>query len=164
MAQSVSMSNRARPVTSVVVYRPVRGGYEYLILRRHPDEQPYPGKWTVPSGGLEVETYPGRPKTSDGWENVYEDAGRDEVREEAGVEIGKLAYMGSFLFFRAHDNVPVVGVRFCAPYVGGEVTLDTHHIDSAWVRIDGLDAYDLLANLADEIRKVDQDLRKKAAL
>lgn len=163
MAQTVSLTNRARPVTSVVVYRPALSGFAYLILQRHPHEQPYPSKWTVPSGGIEIVKYPGRPKVSDGWENVFEDAGREEVREESGVEIGEMTYLDSFLFFREHDQVPVVGVRFYAPYTSGEVALDKHHVASAWVEIADLGAYDLLANLADEIRKVDRLLRAKAA-
>lgn len=159
MVQTVSMDNRARPVTSVVVYRPVAVGFEYLVLQRHPDEQPYPGKWTVPAGGVEIQSYPGKPKVSDGWENVYEDAGRDEVFEEAGVEVGNLTYLSSFMFFRAHDNVPVIGVRFYAPYASGEVVLDKHHVDSAWVCLEDLEQYDFLGNIPDEIRRVDKLLR-----
>src|SRR5512146_2916553 len=104
MAEIVADQDRLRIVAACFVYdRDLR----FLIIRRSPGRQPYPGLWTVPAGGLEPEDYLEHTQTADGWESVLERTVRREVREEAGIEIGEPQFLNNFVFIRSHDGVPV---------------------------------------------------------
>ncbi|MCK5043047.1 MAG: NUDIX domain-containing protein [Candidatus Aenigmarchaeota archaeon] len=71
-------------VTAIVV----KDG-KYLIAKRSMDEKVFPGLWTVPGGKIEVSDYKSLPKdTGSHWYNIFENALRREVREDACVGAG----------------------------------------------------------------------------
>src|SRR3989344_2871759 len=103
---------------------------KYLLLQRSFEKKAFPGKWTVPGGGLNTDDYTNLPKTtSDHWYFGIENSLRREIKEEAGLEVGKIKYLLDMTFIRP-DGVPVIILSFYAPYQSGEVKLDSDSIDS----------------------------------
>jgi len=129
---------------------------KYLLVRRNLNKKAFPGKWTVPGGGLEVDDYINLPKTThDHWYFAVENSLRREVREEAGIETGKLNYLLDITFIRP-DGVPVVILSYYGDYKSGEVKLNEENIDYAWVSFEEAKAYDLVEGLLAEIEMADK--------
>jgi 8-oxo-dGTP pyrophosphatase MutT (NUDIX family) len=126
---------------------------EFLIMKRALNLKVYPGKWTVPGGGLETDDYVNDSHDSpDTWEGVVEKALRREINEEVGVSVGEFSWRGSAAFVRP-DGIPVVMLRFAAPYRGGDVVLDpSDATEYAWVSAEDAPAYDFLGNILGEIQ------------
>jgi 8-oxo-dGTP pyrophosphatase MutT (NUDIX family) len=147
-----------RVVGTVIIYSPDR---TYLITKRSQKLKVFPGKWTVPGGGLEVSDYihtkPGRDKQ---WYGALELGLRREVKEEVNIEIGKLTFLLDVAFIRP-DDIPVIVLSFYAPYVSGEVVLSAEDTAFRWVKVGELSPYDFIADIADEIRMVDQILSRR---
>ncbi|MBU2082082.1 hypothetical protein KKH14_01505 [Patescibacteria group bacterium] len=80
---------------------------------------------------------------------------RREIREEAGIKVGKMSYCCDMTFIRL-DNIPVIILSFYAPYQSGEIKLDNESIDHAWATFDELKNHDLIEGIADEIKMVDE--------
>ncbi|HBB54204.1 TPA: hypothetical protein DCZ79_01770 [Candidatus Nomurabacteria bacterium] len=133
---------------------------KYLLVRRNPNKKAFPGKWTVPGGGLEVDDYINLPKTThDHWYFAVENSLRREVREEAGIEAGKLNYLLDITFIRP-DGVPVVILSYYGDYKSGEVTLNEENIEYAWASFEEAKTYDLVEGLLAEIEMVDRILKE----
>jgi isopentenyldiphosphate isomerase len=49
-----------RIVSTAIIYKDGK----YLIVKRSPDKKVFPGKWTVPGGGLETTDYINTKKTT----------------------------------------------------------------------------------------------------
>ena len=114
----------------------------------------YPGLWDVPGGGMERSDYEGKllQDSSGGWENPLIGATRREIREEVGLEVGDLTFISHFTFIRP-DDIPVLGMRFSAPYVSGEVRPDLKDaVDHAWITEKEIPNYRLLGKIPIEIR------------
>ncbi|MDD5251864.1 MAG: NUDIX domain-containing protein [Patescibacteria group bacterium] len=142
-------------VANVVIYRPTDG--RCLILKRSEREKVHPGKYCVPGGKLEwADMDIARPTRMNDdvidFENAVEDLLVREAREEAGVEIGNgLKYINSVAFVRP-DGIPVVLVKFAAPYLGGEVKLEEGGFtDFAWVNAAEAESYDCIRGIPDEV-------------
>ena len=134
----------------------------YLIAKRSEREKAFPGKWTVPGGKLVTSEYRELPKSVknyEGWYGLIDWLVRKEVREEVGLEIGPLGYVTDVVFFRP-DGYPVVTLSFWAPFRSGEVRLGKDLTDHAWVTLEEAKAYDLIEGIGDEIRQVDDILKK----
>lgn len=132
---------------------------KFLLTQRSHEKKAFPGKWTVPGGGLETDDYTNTPKTTaDIWYFAVENALRREIREEVGLEVGKVDYLLDMAFIRP-DNVPVVILSYYAPYTSGEVRLDKDSIDHAWVSYEEAKAYDLIDGILAEIEMVDKILK-----
>ena len=60
---------------------------KYLITKRAENKKAFPGKWTVPGGGLETDDYIDlKPTTETGhWYYAIENALRREVKEEVNL-------------------------------------------------------------------------------
>ena len=140
---------------------------KYLILKRSPHKKVYPGKWTVPGGGLEVDDYINTPKTTkDVWYFALEKSLRREVKEETGLEVGDLKYLLDLTFIRP-DDIPVITFSFWAEYEpqkgslgnnqeqSGEVELDEDNVEYFWGTLEELKEYDLIEGIYDEIEMVD---------
>lgn len=157
MTETITHKDMHRVVMVCLIHNEKR---EYLIIKRSPKLKVYPGKWTIPGGGLETDDYVHTPQTSpDGWEHVVSTALRREISEEVAVEVGEFLYQGSVAFIRP-DNVPVVVLRFTAPYVRGEVVLDPEDsTEYAWVTAGKAKNYDLLGNILAEIEQFDKRLK-----
>jgi len=152
-------------VANVVV---VRGDGRCLILRRSDDEKVHPGKWCVPGGKLEWADLPlERPTRMNGAVLDFEDAVEDllarEAKEESGVEIGRdLAYVNSVAYVRP-DGIPVLLVKFAAPYAGGEVRLELGSFtDHAWVNAEEVKEYDCIRGIPGEVAKASSLIRAAA--
>jgi len=151
-----------RIVSTCVIYS-AKGGsasggkeHKYLLLQRSFEKKVFPGKWTVPGGGLTIDDYINSPKTtSEHWYFALENSLRREIKEEAGIEVGELKYLCDMTFIRP-DNIPVIILSFYAPYKSGEIELDEDSINSIWVNYEEAINYDLVEGLIDEIKMVDK--------
>ena len=129
---------------------------KYLLLQRSFDKKVFPGKWTVPGGGLSIDDYINTPKTTaDHWYYALENSLRREIKEEAGIEVGKINYLCDITFIRP-DNIPVIVLSFYAPYQSGEIKLkEDESINHFWATCEELKNHDLIEGIADEIKMVD---------
>lgn len=134
---------------------------KYLLVRRNFNKKAFPGKWTVPGGGLEVDDYVNLPKTThDHWYFALHNSLRREVREEAGIEMGELSYLLDITFIRP-DGVPVVILSYYCDYKSGDVKLNEENIEYAWVSFEEAKTYNLVEGLLEEIKMVDDILKRK---
>jgi len=141
-----------RIVSTCIIYKDGK----YLLLQRSFEKKVFPGKWTVPGGGLSIDDYINLPKTtSDHWYFALENSLRREIKEEAGIEVGKINYLCDMTFIRP-DNIPVIVLSFYAPYQSGEIKLDGESINHAWITLDELKNHDLIEGIANEIKIVDE--------
>jgi 8-oxo-dGTP diphosphatase len=144
-----------RMVSTAIIYKDGK----YLLLRRSLSKKVFPGKWTVPGGGLEVDDYINTPKTTkDHWYFAIEKSLRREIKEECNLEVGKIKYLLDIAFIRP-DGIPVVILSFYCPYKSGEVKLDEDSIDYKWVTYEEAKKYDLVEGLLEEIEMVDRILK-----
>ena len=133
---------------------------KYLLLQRSFDKKVFPGKWTVPGGGLCTDDYVNTPKTtSDHWYYALENSLRREIKEEAGIEVGKINYLCDMTFIRP-DNIPVIILSFYAPYQSGEIKLDHESVNHAWATCEELKNHDLIEGIEHEIQMVDDEIKK----
>ncbi|MFA6340725.1 MAG: NUDIX domain-containing protein [Candidatus Paceibacterota bacterium] len=135
---------------------------KYLITQRSLSKKAFPGKWTVPGGGLETDDYINtKPSTSAGqWYGALESTLRREVKEEVNLEIEKPQYLLDLTFIRP-DGIPVVVLSYYAKYKSGEVKLDEDSIDYKWVTLEEAKKYDIIDGIWEEIEMVDKILRQK---
>jgi nucleoside triphosphatase len=133
---------------------------KYLITRRSLEKKAFPGQWTVPGGGLEIDDYINTPPThgQGQWYNALENTLRREVREEVNLEIGKPEYLLDLTFIRP-DGIPVLVLSYYAKYLSGDVVLDEDNIDHAWVTYEEAKGYDLIDGIIDEIEMVEKILK-----
>ena len=145
-----------RVVATGIVYKDGR----FLIVRRALDKKLWPGRWTVPGGGLEVDDYINTPPNtkSNAWYFVLERTLRREIKEEVDFEVGEVKYLLDLAFIRP-DNIPVLTLSFYAPWKSGEVKLSSENIDYKWVAVDELKSYDLIEGILEEIVMVDKILK-----
>ena len=128
----------------------------------------HPGLWTIPGGGLSVDDYINTPQSEHGknlWYNVLEISLKREILEEVGLEIGKPELLVDLTFIRP-DGIPVICFSCYAPYISGEVDItkdpEGDTIDFAWVTLEEAKKYDLIGGIWDEIRQVDEILKKRS--
>ncbi|MDD5145977.1 MAG: NUDIX domain-containing protein [Candidatus Pacebacteria bacterium] len=129
---------------------------KYLLTQRSLEEKAFPGRWTVPGGNLEVDDYINLPASEAGqWYNALDGALRREVKEETGLEVGKLNYLIDIAFIRP-DGVPVVILSYWADYKSGEIKLGGDSINYAWVTPEEAKNYDLIEGIWGEIDMVNK--------
>ncbi|MBI2405627.1 NUDIX domain-containing protein [Candidatus Microgenomates bacterium] len=147
-----------RIVATAIIYK----NHKFLVTRRSLDKKLWPGRWTVPGGGVEIDDYVTTPPTTknDIWYFALENTLRREVKEEVGLEIGNVSYLLDLAFIRP-DNTPVITLSFYAPWKKGSVKLDSESIDSAWITVKEAEKYDLIEGILQEIQMVDRILRGK---
>jgi len=132
---------------------------KYLIIQRNPNKKVFPGRWTVPGGGLEVSDYINTPKTTpDAWYFAIENSLKREIKEEVGLEVGKLKYLLDYVFIRP-DNIPVVILSYYSDWKSGEVKLNEENKDYKWVTAEEAKNYDLIKGILEEIEMVDKILK-----
>lgn len=135
---------------------------KYLITKRSLDKKAFPGKWTVPGGGLETDDYVNTPpSTSAGqWYFAIEKSLRREIKEEVNLEVDKPKYLLD-LTFVIPNGTPALVLSFYANYKSGEVKLDKDNIDWAWVSYEEAKNYDLIDGILEEIKMADDILKGK---
>lgn len=143
-----------RITSTAIIYKDGK----YLITRRALNKKAFPGKWTVPGGGLETDDYTNTPANKDGlWYNAIEKSLRREVKEEVSLEVGELHYLLDIVFIRP-DGIPAIILSWYCPYKSGEVKLDEDGIDYAWVTLEEAKNYDLVDGIWEEIEMVNKRL------
>lgn len=152
-----------RIVTTTLIYKP---DFTYLITKRAMHKKAHPGKWTIPGGGLTVDDYINTPESEHGpnlWYGVIERSLKREILEEVGLQIGEAKVLLNLAFIRP-DGIPVICFSCYTPYVSGEVNInldpEADTTDFAWVTFEQAKEYDLVPGILDEIRQVDELLRK----
>jgi len=135
---------------------------KYLLLQRSLDKKAFPGKWTVPGGGLEVDDYIDLPASGAGqWYNAIEKSLRREIKEETNLEVEKLYYLVDIAFIRP-DGVPAIVISYWGDYKSGEIILDDDSIKYAWVTLKEAKDYDLIEGIWEEIEMVDKIKKGKS--
>lgn len=150
MADTVATTDLHRIVMTCLIKK----NDTFFVMKRAANVKVHPGKWGLPGGGVEAaEDYLNEPKGSgDAWHSVVEAALRREVKEETGLLVGTFTYLGNLIFIRP-DGVPVLVLRFMAEYESGDVVLEEGKFtDWAWITAQDADSYDLLGDVAAEIK------------
>ncbi len=136
---------------------------KYLITKRALTKKAFPGKWTVPGGGLNIDDYINSPKdTKDDpqWYNVVEKVLRREIKEEVNVEIEKPEYLLDLTFIRP-DGIPVLVLSYFCKFKAGDIALDVDSIEYAWVTLEEAKSYDMINGIWEEIEMVDKILKSR---
>lgn len=135
---------------------------KYLITKRSLSKKAFPGKWTVPGGGLETDDYTNtKPTTSSGqWYYSLENALRREIKEEVNLEIEKPKYLLDLTFIRP-DGIPILVLSYYAKYKSGEIKLDEASIDYKWVTLEEAKEYDIIDGIWEEIEMVEKIINNK---
>ncbi len=152
-----------RIVTTTLIYKP---DFTYLITKRAAHKKVMPSKWTIPGGGLLVDDYINTPPSTQGakqWYGALEVSLRREIKEEVNLEIGRPELLTDLTFIRP-DGIPVLCLSYFATYVSGEVVLDEDATEYAWISIEDVPQYDFIEGVDDEIRQVDEILKKRKSI
>jgi len=144
-------------ITSTAI---IRKDGKYLIVRRSLSKKVWPGKWTVPGGGLEVDDYINTPSFENQWYNALEISLKREIQEEVGLETDNFKYLTNLTFIRP-DNIPVITFSFYCDWRSGEVKLNEESVDYKWISADEAKISDLIPGIDDEIIEVDKILNEK---
>jgi len=124
---------------------------KYLIVQRVKNKKAFPGRWTVPGGGLEVDDYIDLPKTSsDAWYFAIEESLKREVREEVSIEIKNIKYLCDLTFLRP-DGIPCIVLSYFCNWKSGEVKLNEENMNAKWVTVEEAKNYDLISGILEEI-------------
>ena len=149
-------------VTGIIWRLREDGKREYLITKRAPHKKVLPNRWTVPGGGLETSDYTETEPSylneeSPQWYNVAEITLKREIREEVSLEVEEVRYLLDVVFIRP-DGVPVIVLSYYCKYKSGEVKLDEDATEFAWITVDQVKEYDLIAGIDHEIQLADEQL------
>lgn len=156
------MEIKHRELHRVVVTAIVVKDSKYLICQRSNSKKAWPGLWTVPGGGVEVDDYINTAKTTeDAWYYALLNTLKREVKEEVGIEIDKIDYLLDIAFIRP-DGVPVITLSFFCNWKSGEVVLNEENQDYKWVSLEEAKNYELIPGILGEIEMVDKILKKHA--
>lgn len=143
-------------ITSTAI---IHQGGKYLIVHRALNKKNFPGKWTVPGGGLEVDDYINLSKTThDHWYFAIEKSLKREIKEEVNLEVGRIKYLLDIAFI-IPDGTPAIILSFYCGYKSGEIKLNEENIDYKWVSYEEAKNYDLIEGILEEIEMVDKILK-----
>ena len=148
-----------RIAMTAIIYNKKR---KYLVTKRSMHKKHFPGFWTVPGGGLNVDDYMNLP-TSGGenqWYYSLTNGLKREIREEVGVEVGKPEYLLDLTFIKG-DGVPVLVLSYYAEYLTGDVVLDEDATEYKWVSVEELKDLELIKGIDHEIEMVDDILKSR---
>ncbi|MEK7662492.1 MAG: NUDIX domain-containing protein [Patescibacteria group bacterium] len=148
-------------ITGIVYRKRKDGSLEYLITRRALSKKAFPGRFTVPGGGLETDDYVGTPANTEGqWYRAAETALKREIREEVNLMVDNVEYLLDIAHILP-DGIPSLILSFYCRYVSGEVKLDADSIDYKWVTLAEAKNFDLIEGIYGELELVDKKLLTK---
>lgn len=138
----------------------IRKDNKYLICKRSLKEKAFPDKWCVPGGKIEQKDFINTEKgTQDHWLGIFEKVLEKEIFEETGLKIKNIGYVSSLVFIRPNGFSTII-VSLYADYDSGNVELSKDElVDYAWVSLDEAKGYDLIANIYEQIQKVEHKFR-----
>jgi len=152
-----------RVATTAIIYN---SEGKFLITKRAMHKKHFPGRWTVPGGGLTVDDYINLPRTKVGdnqWYYSLTNALVREVKEEVGLEIGRPEYLLDLTFIKG-DGVPVLVLSYYAPFISGEVVLDEDATEHKWISADEVKDFDLIEGIDEEIKMVEKILKERGKI
>lgn len=134
---------------------------KYLICKRSPNEKAFPNKWCVPGGKIEVKDFIETPKdTNDHWFDIFEKTLHKEIFEETQLKIKDIGYVSNLAFIRPNGYSTII-VSLFAQHDSGEVKLNPEELtDFAWVNLEEAKKYDLIENIFEQIKKVEENFTK----
>lgn len=136
------MKNENPPFHIVAVTGVVIKDNKFLAGRRTMDEIAFPGKWTVPGGKVE------------NGESI-EQAVRQEIKDEAGVEVGHIFYVGNFKFKRP-DDYYVIGLEFGCQYKSGQPKAGEDMETMRWLTIEEAEQLDFIPGVVDYVKRASE--------
>jgi len=147
-----------------IIWKEENGTRKYLITKRSPHKKAWPGLWTVPGGGMEVDDYIHGETTfanseSPQWYNAVEKTLRREIKEEVNLEVSDIEYLLDVAFIRS-DGIPAIVLSFYCTYASGEVVLDEDATEYAWITAAQIPDYELIQGIDHEIQMVEGRLTK----
>jgi 8-oxo-dGTP pyrophosphatase MutT (NUDIX family) len=153
-----------RIATTAIIYN---DDGKFLITKRAAHKKHFPNKWTVPGGGLNVDDYINLPLThhdkhANQWYYSLTNALIREVKEETNLEIEKPEYLLDLTFIKG-DGIPVLVLSYYAKYKSGEVVLDEDATEYKWITAEEVKDFDLIEGIDNEIKEVDEILKKRKA-
>jgi len=155
MQNKIKNKELHRVVSTAIIHKDGK----YLILQRSPNKKVFPGRWTVPGGGLTVDDYINIPKTTvDAWYFTLANSLKREIKEETGLEVAKLNYLLDLTFVRP-DGIPVITFSHYGDWQSGDVQLNEESVDYKWVTYEEAKNYDLIEGILEEIEMVDKILK-----
>lgn len=155
MQNKIKNKELHRVVSTAIIHKDGK----YLILQRSPSKKVFPGRWTVPGGGLTVDDYINIPKsTIDAWYFTLANSLKREIKEETGLEVAKLNYLLDLTFVRP-DGIPVITFSYYGDWQSGDVQLNEESVDYKWVTYEEAKNYDLIEGILEEIEMVDKILK-----
>ena len=151
-----------------IIWKEEGGVRKYLITKRSPHKKAWPGKWTVPGGGMEVDDYIHGETTfanseSPQWYNAVEKTLRREIKEEVGLDVTDIGYLLDVAFIRP-DGMPAIVLSFYCKYAGGDVVLDEDATEFAWISASEVADFELIQGIDHEIELVEEKLGKGSAV
>lgn len=152
------MANVYSVAVTAIIYR--EDG-KFLITRRAENKKKWPGKWTVPGGGLEPSDYLDTPKDAENaWYDVLTKTIRREVLEEVNLEIKNIEYLTGIVAEYGEDIPHGLIISLIAEYAGGEMKLQEEELDRGeWVSVKEAEGYDLIPGIYDELLMADEWVR-----
>ncbi len=150
-----------RITSTAIIYKEKDGVFKYLITQRSLEKKAFPGKWTVPGGGLETDDYTNTPADVNGqWYNAIESSLRREVKEEVNLVVGKMKFLLDITFI-IPGGTPAIILSYYGPYESGKVKLDDDTDKFAWVTVEEAKDYDLIDGILGEVKEVESILKEK---
>jgi 8-oxo-dGTP pyrophosphatase MutT (NUDIX family) len=148
-----------RVAVTGIIWKEEAGVRKYLITKRSPHKKAWPGKWTVPGGGMEATDYTTTEPSfanpeSPQWYGALEKTLRREIREEVGLEVKDIRYLLDVAAIRP-DGIPMLVLSMFCAYESGEVSLDEDATEYAWITAAEAGQYELIKGIDDEIRQVE---------
>jgi 8-oxo-dGTP diphosphatase len=145
-----------------IIWKEENGARKYLITKRSPHKKAWPGKWTVPGGGMETDDYMKTEATfanseSPQWYNAVEKTLRREIKEEVNLEVDDVQYLLDLAFIRP-DGIAAIVLSYFCKYASGEVKLDEDAVEYAWITASEVSSYELIQGIDHEIEMVEKKL------